>query len=151
MRCDGGSRHCRGGRWICNQRYRHHIRICGIRRELRLGCIPMIDFVSAPATLPPGQRIYAIGDIHGCLDRLAALHEQIAEDLAARPVEDSVLVHLGDYVDRGLDSAQVVDWLSGGAPVPVGRIVNLMGNHEDMMLQALPGTDKEANSTWLSN
>jgi serine/threonine protein phosphatase 1 len=111
----------------------------------------MIDFVPAPATLPPGQRIYAIGDVHGCLDRLAQLHEQIAEDLAARPVEESVLVHLGDYVDRGLDSAQVVDWLSGGAPVPVDRIINLMGNHEDMMLQALPGTDKEANNTWLAN
>jgi serine/threonine protein phosphatase 1 len=111
----------------------------------------MIDFVSAPATLPPGQRVYAIGDIHGCLDRLAVVHEQIAEDLATRPVDESVLVHLGDYVDRGLDSAQVVDWLSGGAPVPVERIVNLMGNHEDMMLQALTGTDKEANSTWLAN
>ncbi|MSP00884.1 MAG: serine/threonine protein phosphatase [Acetobacteraceae bacterium] len=111
----------------------------------------MIDFVSAPATLPPGQRVYAIGDVHGCLDRLASLHEQIAEDLAIRPVGESVLVHLGDYVDRGLDSAQVIDWLSGGAPVPVDRIVNLMGNHEDMMLQALPGTDKDANSTWLSN
>jgi serine/threonine protein phosphatase 1 len=33
----------------------------------------------------------------------------------------------------------------------VERIVNLMGNHEDMMLQALPGTDKEANNTWLAN
>ncbi len=42
----------------------------------------MIDFIPAPATLPPGQRIYAIGDVHGCLDRLAALHELIAEDLA---------------------------------------------------------------------
>ena len=111
----------------------------------------MIDFVPAPATLPPGQRVYAIGDVHGCLDRLAQVHEQIAEDLAVRPVDESVLVHLGDYVDRGLDSAQVVDWLSGGAPVPVERIVNLMGNHEDMMLQALPGTDKEANNTWLAN
>jgi serine/threonine protein phosphatase 1 len=111
----------------------------------------MIEFVTAPATLPPGQRVYAIGDVHGCLERLAALHEQIAEDLATRPVDDSVLVHLGDYVDRGLDSAQVVDWLSGGVPVPVERVVNLMGNHEDMMLQALPGTDKEAASTWLSN
>jgi len=111
----------------------------------------MIDFVPAPATLPPGQRVYAIGDIHGCLDRLAAVHEQIAEDLAVRPVEDSVLVHLGDYVDRGLDSAQVVDWLSGGAPVPVDRMVHLMGNHEEMLLQALPGTDKDANSAWLSN
>jgi len=111
----------------------------------------MIDFVPAPATLPQGQRIYAIGDVHGCLDRLAALHEQIAEDLAARPVESSVLVHLGDYVDRGLDSAQVVDWLSAGAPVPVDRVVNLTGNHEAMMLMALRGTDKDANSTWLSN
>ena len=111
----------------------------------------MIDFVPAPATLPPGQRVYAIGDVHGCLDRLAAVHEQIAEDLATRPAEESVLVHLGDYVDRGLDSAQVVDWLDAGAPVPATRIVNLMGNHEDMMLQALPGTDKEANGTWLAN
>ncbi len=111
----------------------------------------MIDFAPAPATLPPGQRVYAIGDVHGCLDHLAAVHEQIAQDLASRPVESSILVHLGDYVDRGLDSAQVVDWLSGGAPVPVDRIVNLMGNHEDMMLQALPGTNKEANSTWLAN
>jgi serine/threonine protein phosphatase 1 len=111
----------------------------------------MIDFVPAPASLPPGQRVYAIGDVHGCLDRLIAVHEQIAEDLATRPVDESVLVHLGDYVDRGLDSAQVVDWLSGGAPVPAERIVNLMGNHEDMMLQALPGTDKDATGTWLSN
>jgi serine/threonine protein phosphatase 1 len=111
----------------------------------------MIDFIPAPASLPPGQRIYAIGDVHGCLDRLAAVHEQIAEDLAIRPVDISVLVHLGDYVDRGLDSAQVVDWLSGGAPVPVAQIVNLMGNHEAMMLQALAGTDKEANNTWLAN
>jgi serine/threonine protein phosphatase 1 len=111
----------------------------------------MMDFIPAPANLPSGQRIYAIGDVHGCLDRLAAVHEQIAEDLALRPVDISVLVHLGDYVDRGLDSAQVVDWLSGGAPVPVTQVVNLMGNHEDMMLQALPGTDKEANNTWLAN
>jgi serine/threonine protein phosphatase 1 len=111
----------------------------------------MIDLIPAPATLPPGQRIYAIGDVHGCLDRLAVVHEQIAEDLASRPVDESSLVHLGDYVDRGLDSAQVIDWLSGGAPVPVTRIVNLMGNHEDMMLQALPGTNREANSSWLSN
>ena len=110
----------------------------------------MIDFISAPASIPAGQRVYAIGDVHGCLDRLASLHEQIAEDLATRPVDDAVLVHLGDYVDRGLDSAQVVEWLSNGAPVEA-RIVNLMGNHEDMMLAALPGTDKAANNAWLSN
>jgi serine/threonine protein phosphatase 1 len=111
----------------------------------------MIDFVTAPAIVPPGHRVYAIGDVHGCLDRLASIHEQIAEDLVARPVDEAILVHLGDYVDRGLDSAQVIDWLSGGPPVPVARVVNLMGNHEDMMIQALSGTDKDATGTWLSN
>jgi serine/threonine protein phosphatase 1 len=111
----------------------------------------MIDFIPAPASLPPGQRVYAIGDIHGCLDRLAAVHEQVAEDLTTRPVDEAILVHLGDYVDRGLDSAQVVDWLAGGAPVPATRTINLMGNHEDLMLHALPGTDRDANSTWLAN
>ena len=111
----------------------------------------MIEFVPAPATLPPGQRVYAIGDVHGCLDRLASVHEQIAEDLAARPVDDSTLVHLGDYVDRGLDSAQVIDWLCAGAPVPATRIVNLMGNHEELMLNALAGDPKEAIGIWLTN
>ena len=42
-------------------------------------------FHPGPRSLPPGQRVYAIGDVHGCLDRLEALHALIAEDLAARP------------------------------------------------------------------
>ena len=71
----------------------------------------MIELTAAPATMPPGKRVYAVGDIHGCLDRLVALHEIIAEDIAARPIEHTTLIHLGDYVDRGADSAQVVDWL----------------------------------------
>jgi serine/threonine protein phosphatase 1 len=111
----------------------------------------MIEFSAAPATLPPGERVYAIGDIHGCLDRLVALHEMIAEDIAARPAEHTTLVHLGDYVDRGADSAQVVDWLINQPPVPADAIVNLMGNHEFMMLSALAGVDKEAPSHWLMN
>ena len=57
--------------------------------------------VLAPGVLPPGLRIYAIGDVHGCADRLGALHAQIAADARARPAEEVVLVHLGDYVDRG--------------------------------------------------
>jgi serine/threonine protein phosphatase 1 len=111
----------------------------------------MIEFAAAPATLPAGQRVYAVGDVHGCIDRLAALHELIAEDIASRPAEHTVLVHLGDYVDRGTDSAQVVDWLINSPPVPADEIVNLMGNHEHMMLSALAGVDKEAASLWLTN
>jgi serine/threonine protein phosphatase 1 len=111
----------------------------------------MIDLVSAPATLPPGQRVYAVGDVHGCLDRLAALHEQIAEDLASRPIAEAVLVHLGDYVDRGPETAQVIEWLVAGPPVAAGRVVNLMGNHEMMMLTALTSIEESAANHWLSN
>jgi serine/threonine protein phosphatase 1 len=101
--------------------------------------------------MPPGERVYAVGDIHGCLDRLVALHEMIAEDIATRPAERTTLVHLGDYVDRGADSAQVIDWLINRPPVPADAFVNLMGNHENMMLSALAGTDKEAPTQWLMN
>jgi serine/threonine protein phosphatase 1 len=111
----------------------------------------MIEFQTAPATLPARQRIYAIGDIHGCLDRLVGLHEMIAEDIAARPVGHVTLIHLGDYVDRGADSAQVIDWLINVPPVPADTIVNLMGNHELMMLAAVSGADKEAPEHWLMN
>ena len=97
----------------------------------------MIDFVAAPATLPPGHRAYAIGDVHGCMEQLAQLHRAIAEDLAARPVDAAVLIHLGDYVDRGPDSAAVVQLLAAGPPIPGVRTVNLMGNHEHMMLDAV--------------
>ncbi|MGD0104687.1 MAG: metallophosphoesterase family protein [Rhodopila sp.] len=92
-----------------------------------------------------------MGDIHGCLDRLVALHELIAEDIAARPGCHTTLVHLGDLVDRGTDSAQVVDWLINRPPVPADEIVNLMGNHEHMMLSAVAGTDRDAPSHWLMN
>jgi serine/threonine protein phosphatase 1 len=111
----------------------------------------MIELTTAPATLPAGERVYAVGDIHGCLDRLVALHEVIAEDMAARPVAHTTLVHLGDYVDRGADSAQVIDWLINQPPVPADAIVNLMGNHEFMMLSALAGVDKEAPNHWMTN
>jgi len=111
----------------------------------------MIEFTAAPAKLPPGERVYAIGDIHGCLDRLVALHELIAEDITARPGERITLVHLGDYVDRGTDSAQVIEWLINQPPVPADAFVNLMGNHEHMMLSAVVGTDKDAPSQWLMN
>lgn len=111
----------------------------------------MIEFSSAPATLPPRQRVYAVGDVHGCLDRLVAMHEIIADDIAERPAEMISLVHLGDYVDRGADSAQVVDWLINRPPVPADTFVNLIGNHEHMMLSAVVGADKEAPSHWMMN
>ena len=110
----------------------------------------MIDFGPAPASLPSGQRVYAIGDVHGCLDRVGALHALIAEDLAARPAE-ATIVHLGDYVDRGADSAGVVARLAAGSPVTGASAVNLMGNHEHMMLAAVATGEEEAVDLWLAN
>ncbi len=113
----------------------------------------MITPTLAPASLPEGMRVYAIGDVHGCADRLRVLHGEIARDLAARPVADAQVVHLGDYVDRGPDSAGVVELLlqpfpqEGDGPRPL--VVNLMGNHEDMMLTAL--ADPDAVPHWLAN
>jgi len=108
----------------------------------------MISFQEAPATLPSGRRVYAIGDIHGCADRLFALHDAIARDLAGRPVAAPLLLHIGDYIDRGPDSAGVVARLAGGPPLPGVPVVNLLGNHEQTMLDALSG-DRAAGTDWL--
>lgn len=99
----------------------------------------MPEFQPAPGVVPPGHRVYAIGDIHGCDDKLASLHALAAADLAARPVPAPLLLHLGDYIDRGPDSAGVIGRLCGGSPLPGVPMVNLIGNHERSMLDALAG------------
>jgi len=111
----------------------------------------MIAFEQAPASLPADHRVYAIGDVHGCLERLAALHGLIAADLRKRPVGARLLVHLGDLVDRGPDSAGVVARLADGPPIPALPTVNLMGNHELMALDALAGQQREAARLWMDN
>ena len=104
---------------------------------------------AAPGRLAAGTRIYAVGDVHGCDSRLAALHGWIADDLARWPIEHPQLVHLGDYIDRGPDSAGVVARLAAGPPVPGVPTVNLRGNHEQMMLDSL--ANPKATAQWLAN
>ncbi|MDE2516733.1 MAG: serine/threonine protein phosphatase [Rhodospirillales bacterium] len=112
----------------------------------------MIAFQDAPAALPPGRRVYAVGDVHGCLDQLERLHAAIAADLADRPCDSALLIHLGDYVDRGMESAGVVERLARlPPPAPGLEIVNLMGNHEAMMLDALAANTAGAAAVWLAN
>jgi serine/threonine protein phosphatase 1 len=109
-------------------------------------------FRPAPARLAPDHRIYAIGDVHGCLDRLTALHHAIADDLKNRPVPKATLVHLGDYIDRGPDSAGVISWVfSTASPPGITETVNLLGNHEDMFLAALDSRTREAVTVWHMN
>ena len=101
--------------------------------------------------LAPGRRVYAIGDVHGHLPQLQALHEAIARDLSERPAGRPLLVHMGDLIDRGPDSAGVLARLAAGTPVPGVPMVNLMGNHEWMFLMALARQDQREADNWLDN
>jgi serine/threonine protein phosphatase 1 len=108
----------------------------------------MIELAPAPALLPAGKRVYAIGDIHGCNTQLGNLHAIIADDLAQRPIAKPLLLHIGDYVDRGPDTASVIARLLRGSPIPGVPMVNLLGNHENTMLEALSG-ERAAATDWL--
>lgn len=99
------------------------------------------------ARVPDGRRVYAVGDIHGRHDLLVRLHEMILEDAAAATASSLVLVYLGDYVDRGPASFEVIDALVHDR-LPGFEHVFLKGNHEDMMLKFLAGGPA---STWLFN
>ncbi len=90
---------------------------------------------AAPA-VPAGSVVYAIGDIHGETAKLDRLHALIRADAGQRTAERRVAVYLGDYVDRGPDSAGVVDRLIADT-LPGFERVFLMGNHEDFLLQFL--------------
>lgn len=99
----------------------------------------------AKAKTPDGARICAIGDIHGCADKLDALIARIDAD-DAKSGARARLVFLGDYVDRGQDSRGVVDRLIALARER-GDAVFLKGNHEDVFLAFL--ADPAANEDWL--
>ncbi len=73
-------------------------------------------------------RLYVIGDIHGCLNLLDRMIEQVARDLAARPVVESLVVTVGDYLDRGPSSSGVIARLMHN-PFPTDYVA-LKGNHE---------------------
>ena len=107
-----------------------------------------LSFVRSPGLLRPNRRIYAIGDIHGCLEKLRALHVAIADDLAQRPIRDARLIHLGDYIDAGPDSAGVLALLAAGPPIAGLTTVNLLGDHERTALDALDG-DPPSATDWL--
>jgi serine/threonine protein phosphatase 1 len=82
------------------------------------------------------SKIYAIGDIHGCYDQLLTLMEKIPIDF-----KRDTLVFMGDYIDRGTQSVEVVDYLIK-LKKRVPGIIFLKGNHEDMLEKYLDGTDR---------
>lgn len=96
--------------------------------------------------VPPGRCIYAVGDIHGRADLLKSLHDKILADAATRPAERRMVVYLGDYIDRGGGSRQVIERLID-QPLPGFEAVHLLGNHEDSLLRFLD--DSAAGPAWL--
>jgi serine/threonine protein phosphatase 1 len=87
---------------------------------------------SAPPSTPPSTRIYAIGDIHGRCDLLKKMHEKILLDIVGSKAKRHVLIYLGDYVDRGMQSREVLDYLLTKKFRKFESIF-LRGNHEYAM------------------
>ena len=99
--------------------------------------IPVLDLSEGP--------VYAVGDAHGCLSLYRQLEAQILRDAAALPGTPTVVL-LGDIVDKGPDTAALLDFLLRPAPPPLRRLC-LRGNHESMMLAYLEKPAK--NAQWL--
>ncbi|HUC61868.1 MAG TPA: metallophosphoesterase family protein [Alphaproteobacteria bacterium] len=103
--------------------------------------------VTEPA-VPAGTRVYAIGDIHGRLDLLKDLEYLIGEHAHKAPVARKCIVYLGDYVDRGMQSKEVIDHLLEGPPAGF-EAVYLKGNHEEFLLHFLE--DVRIGPSWIAN
>ena len=99
-------------------------------------------------SLPPGLRVYAVGDIHGRADCLKELQVIINEHAADGRGLKNIIVYLGDYLDRGPYVRETIDELIAG-PLPGFDAVHLMGNHERMLLDFLD--DPSVLKFWLDN
>ena len=100
--------------------------------------------VTAKPRIPADARIYAIGDVHGRVDLLREMFTAIDESLISHPIDNVVQVLIGDYIDRGPNSRQVIDALIIRARQH--RMVCLKGNHENYALQFL--ADPSVLSEW---
>ncbi len=103
--------------------------------------------------VPPGTRIYAIGDSHGCTGKLRALHDSILRDSQVpqadgSPPERLLAVYLGDYIDRGPDSRGLLDILIADSLPSFDRVF-LIGNHDIMLLDLIEGA--AASHGWRRN
>jgi serine/threonine protein phosphatase 1 len=99
------------------------------------------DSSAAEPSVPPGYRVYAIGDVHGRLDLLDDALARIEADNDARSPAQVVIVFLGDLIDRGPSSAQVLE-RARTYRRPGFRTVFISGNHEEVLLRLLRGESK---------
>jgi serine/threonine protein phosphatase 1 len=95
---------------------------------VKTGYVNIADLAEIDADI-----VYAVGDVHGKVDLVRAIEALIHEDIASSTASCPTICYLGDYIDRGPDSAEVIDWLSTRSGDGVERVF-LKGNHEDRML-----------------
>lgn len=99
----------------------------------------------ALAAVPPGVRVYAIGDIHGRLDLLEDLLARLNDDHAGRSPLSVQLIFLGDLINRGPDSAAVIQKVADLMEA-TSNVRLLMGNHEEVLVQAARGNGRAARA-----
>lgn len=90
-----------------------------------------------PVALMPTRPLYIVGDVHGHLPALEMLLEQIDEDVQAYSIADPLLIFVGDLIDRGEQSAEVLKRVQDMCIELPDNVLCLMGNHEHMMLRFL--------------
>lgn len=98
----------------------------------------------------PKMPVYVVGDIHGRLDLFDEILARIDLDIGVNEVGGPVLVCLGDYIDRGEDSAGVLKRMYALNTAQPTRFICLMGNHERMMLEFLHQPDRR-RARWLKH
>lgn len=104
-----------------------------------MGLLKKLGLASADKSLPRGKkgcRAYAVGDIHGRLDLLDLILTEIEQDMTRRPAVRTFIIFLGDLIDRGPNSAGVVERLRTYRN-PSAELVFLSGNHEEVLLEIL--------------
>lgn len=104
-------------------------------------------FGAAKPAGPRGHRAYVIGDVHGRLDLLNELLAKIRSDIRERPKRKLTIVFLGDLIDRGPQSAEVVERVRK-LRLEDSSTAFIMGNHEEVLLRVVDG-DSELIGSWL--
>ncbi len=103
-----------------------------------------------PAPIRPVQPVYVIGDIHGCPDLVTRLLVEINRDVETTNQNNPHLIFVGDYIDRGEDSAGALALLMALQTSYPDKVTCLMGNHEKMLLDFLDRPE-DRGGRWLRN
>ena len=97
-----------------------------------------LDMLRPTPRTAPGERVYAVGDVHGCSDLLAGLLDRIVADNRTRPPATTHIVLLGDLINKGPDTKGVLELIRAWPHADI-MLRLLRGNHEQVFLGALSG------------